>query len=220
MQQKNKKIPSSADIIGEINKIPVAQSVNYANTYPCWRFSNFDKDGPWGLNSLLNFTFRYNDSTYQAVYCSGIQDIDSALEKLKGKQIDNRDVFWGKVKSLCTHDIPIDVVARIEDEIINNVFTEKIYPKLLQFERITWDEIRQQSHRSGNEKKSNNHNIDIDKLSPKAKERLKLLKFDDRDKIYSLRLEGTVRIFGFKEQNYLDIIWIDLNHEVCPSNKK
>lgn len=218
MPQKNKKIPYSAAAIGAIDKRPIVRTVDYANTYPCWRISNFDKDGPWGMNSLLNFTFRYNINTYQAVYNTGIQAIDDALDQLKDKQISNREEFWNKVKSLCTFDIPVDVVERIEDEIICNVFTEKIYPKLLQFESMTWDEIRQQTH--GGKGKSSSHNIDVDDLNPEAKERLRILKFDDRDKIYSLRLEGTVRIFGFKELNYLDIIWIDLNHEVCSSKKK
>lgn len=155
-----KKIPSSASAIGTIVKRPVAQSVNYANTYPCWRISNFDKNGPWGLDSLFSFIFRYNDITYETVYNTGVQEIDSVLNKLKGKQISSRVEFWDKVKSLCTCDIPIDVVERIEDEIICNVFTEKIYPKLLQFETMTWDEIRQQTH--GDKGKSGSHNIDID----------------------------------------------------------
>ena len=218
MPQKYKSIPNSAAAIGALNKTPIARAVDYANTYPCWRISNFDKDGPWGLNSLLNFTFHYNHSTYQAVYNSGLNAIDNALEQLKGKQISNREEFWDKVRSLCTCDIPVEIVEKIEDEIICNVFTEKIYPKLLQFESMTWDEIRQQTH--GSRGKSSSHNIDVDDLYPEAKERLKILKYDDRDKIYSLRLEGTVRIFGFKELNYLDIIWIDLNHKVCPPKKK
>ena len=218
MPQRNKSIPASADSIGTIDKRPIAQVIDYSGSYPCWRISNFDKDGPWGLNSLLNFTFRYNINTYQAVSNSGIQALDDALEHIKGKQISNREEFWDKVKSLCSCEIPVEVVKRVEDEIICNVFTEKIYPKLMQFETMTWDEIRQQTH--GGKGKSSSHNIDIDDLNPSAKERLKLLKFDDRDKIYSLRLEGTVRIFGFKELNYLDIIWIDLNHEVSPSKKK
>lgn len=218
MSQKNKSIPSSAAAIGTIDKSPIAHAFDYTNTNPCWRISNFDKDGPWGLNSLLNFTFRYNQSTYQAVLNSGIQAIDNALNQLKGKQISNREEFWDKVKSLCTSNIPVEIVERIENEIICNVFTEKIYPKLLQFETMTWDEIRQQNH--GNKGKSSNHNIDVNILNPAAKERLKILKYDDRDKIYSLRLGGTIRIFGFKELNFLDIIWIDLNHEICPSQKK
>ena len=218
MSQKNKNIPDSAASIGTINKSPIAQTVDYASAYPCWRISNFDKDGPWGVNSLFRFTFRYNDSTYHAVYSSGIQAIDNALDQLKGKQMSTREEFWDRVKSLCTCDIPMEIVERIEDEIVRNVFTEKLYPKLLQFETMTWDEIRQQTH--GGKGKSSSHNIDVDDLNPEAKERLKILKYDDRDKIYSLRLDGTIRIFGFKELNYLDIIWVDLNHEVCPSKKK
>lgn len=218
MSQRNKSIPVSAAAIGTIDKNPTAQTFDYASTYPCWRISNFDKDGPWGLSSLLNFTFRYNESTYQAVSSSGIQAIDDALEQIKGKQISNREEFWNKVKSMCSCDIPIEIVERVEAEIISNVFTEKIYPKLLQFETMTWDEIRQQTH--GGKGKSSSHNIDTNDLNPDAKERLKFLKFDDSDKIYSLRLEGTVRIFGFKKLNYLDIIWVDLNHEVCPVKKK
>ena len=54
MSQKNKRIPISAASIGTIDKRPVAPVVDYTNTYPCWRISNFDKEGPWGLNSLLN----------------------------------------------------------------------------------------------------------------------------------------------------------------------
>lgn len=218
MSQKKKSIPTSAAAIGTIDKSPAAQTIDYASSYPCWRISNFDKDGPWGLTSLLNFTFRYSESTYQAVFSSGIQTIDDALEQIKGKQISNREEFWNKVKSLCSCDIPVEIVKRIEDEIICNVFTEMIYPKLIQFETMTWDEVRQQTH--GGKGRSSSHNIDIDDLNPDAKERLKLLKYNDRDKIYSLRLGGTVRIFGFRELNYLDIIWIDLNHEVCPVKKK
>lgn len=218
MSQRNKNIPTSAAVIGAIDKSPVAQTIDFINTNPCWRISNFDKDGPWGLNSLLNFSFRYNENTYQAVLNSGIQAIDNALGQLKDKQFSNKEEFWDKVKSLCTCDIPVEVIERIENEIICNFFTEKIYPKLLQFETMTWDEIRQQTH--GFKGKSSSHDVDVDDLSPKAKERLKILKFDDRDKIYSLRLGGTLRILGFRNLNYLDIIWIDLYHEVYPSQKK
>lgn len=214
-----KSIPNSAASAEKKEKRPHAPSFDSANLNPCWRFSNFDKDGPWGLNSLLDFTFYYNTDTYEAVFNSGLQQLDSALDQLKGKEFKDRHDFWKKVKSLCTCDIPALVVDKIEDELVCNAFKEKIYPKLIQFEKITWDEIRQQSHRKGDAKKSNNHNIDIEKLIPEARARLKQLKFDDRDKIYSLRLEGTVRIFGFKELNYLDIIWVDLNHEICPSGK-
>lgn len=214
-----KRIPPSASSTNTINKCPVAQLVDYSNSFPCWRFSSFDKDGPWGLDALLNFTFRYSEATFQAVFNSGIQEIDNALGKIKGRQVRNRREFWDLVRSFCKSDIPIEIIERIEDEIVRNTFTEKIYPKLIQFEKITWDEIRLQTHSSKGCMKSNNHDIDVSDLCQEAKKRLRMLKLNDRDKIYSLRLEGTVRVLGFRVQNCLDIIWVDLNHEVCPVSK-
>ena len=41
------------------------------------------------------------------------------------------------------------------------------------------------------------------------------LKYNE-DYIFSLRLEGKVRIYGFRIQNYLEILWVDLNHEIYP----
>ena len=218
MPSKKKIVPTSAANVVEREKTPIARSIDYANSYPCWRFGNFDKDGPWGLNALLGFTFHYNENIYNAVSQSGIQMLDDELQELNGKEINDRQSFWDKLKNRCQCPIPIDVVEKIEDEMINNAFMEKIYPKLLDFEKITWEEIRLQTH--SNKGKSNNHEIDITDLCSEAQRRLKILKFDDRDKIYSLRLGGTERIFGFKELNYLDIIWVDLTHEVCPTKKK
>ena len=53
-----------------------------------------------------------------------------------------------------------------------------------------------------------------------GKDALKRLKIDDIDSLFSLRLDGTLRIFGIRKQNYLQILWVDQNHEVCPSKKK
>lgn len=38
--------------------------------------------------------------------------------------------------------------------------------------------------------------------------------------IATLRLDGTLRIFGIRNQNYLRILWVDQDHEICPSFKK
>ena len=46
---------------------------------------------------------------------------------------------------------------------------------------------------------------------------MKELKLDDIDEIYSLRLEGKLRVFGLRELNCLRILWIDREHEICPS---
>lgn len=219
MSSKKKKIPNSASGISDIEKRPIAPIIDYTNSFPCWRFSNFDKDGPWGLDALLSFKYHYHNDAKDIVISLGLQSLHKALKELDGKEITDRRDFWDKLKSKCNCDIPIDVVEKIEEEMIYNAFVEKIYPKLLEFEKITWDEIRLQTHYGKGKMKSNNHEIDISDLSTEAQRRLKLLKFDDRDKIYSLRLEGTIRIFGFKELNYLDIIWVDMNHKVCIPKK-
>jgi hypothetical protein len=103
---------------------------------------------------------------------------------------------------------------------MRNVFFEKIYPKLKDFESNTWDEIRQQTHKSKGKMKSNNHLVQVGSLCEKARRRLVDLRLDDNDELYSLRLEGTVRIYGIRKENYLDIIWVDLNHEVYPINQR
>ena len=55
---------------------------------------------------------------------------------------------------------------------------------------------------------------DVADMYEEAQDRLNTIGYSDRDEIYSLRLEGTIRVYGFREMNYLDIIWIDLNHEI------
>ncbi len=62
---------------------------------------------------------------------------------------------------------------------------------------------------------SNNHSVPVANLSKEARKRLEELKYDE-DYLFSLRLEAMVRIYGFRVQNYLEILWVDFNHEVYP----
>lgn len=74
--------------------------------------------------------------------------------------------------------------------------------------------------RNGKEGRSKHHAITIDKLCKEARQRLEELKLDDLDSLFSLRLDGTLRVFGIRNQNYLRIVWVDQDHEICPSSKK
>lgn len=38
-------------------------------------------------------------------------------------------------------------------------------------------------------------------------------------KLYSMRVDGKKRIYGYRVQQYFYIIWFDRNHIVCPENK-
>lgn len=92
-----------------------------------------------------------------------------------------------------------------------------IFEKLQNFERMTWDEILKAS--GGRSSGNNNHYIEIDKLNKEARKRLEELRIYT-DEVFSLRLTGTLRLFGLLESGIFKILWRDDNHEICPSNKK
>lgn len=211
-----KPIPQSAATIISKDKVPVSTDIDYAGSHPCWRISNFDKDGPWGINSLIQFSFKYTEDILQIVADSDLGELSDAFDDINEKEFIGRNDFWEKLQSKCSKEIPIALIDKIEDVICRNVFFEKIYPKLKDLESNTWDEIRLQTHRGKGGMKSNNHLVQVGKLCEKARKRLVDLKLDDNDELYSLRLEGKIRIYGIRKENYLDIIWVDLNHEVYP----
>lgn len=92
----------------------------------------------------------------------------------------------------------------------SDIFTE-IIPKLISFERRKWSDIVSD--------KKHNHWINYEELSKEAQSRLSEIKLY-YDALFSLRLTGTLRLFGYIENGIFYIIWYDPNHEVCPSSKK
>jgi hypothetical protein len=76
---------------------------------------------------------------------------------------------------------------------------------------MNWGEI---------EKKNKNHSIPLDHVTKAARDRLKEMNRDDLDPLFSLRLSGKVRIWGWRDQELFYIIWWDPEHTVCPSSKK
>lgn len=194
---------------------PLAESHNFQLYNPCWRIGNFDLESKWGLSSLLGkFKFSYSESLLQEVIESGIEPLNDILTSLDGHEFDSVENFWISVNQ-CNETVPTNIIRCISKSLFRYAFFEKVYPKLKEFENNTWEEIRLYSHGKG---KSNNHNVSIQKLCKEARERLDILGFSDHSEIYSLRLDGKLRIYGFKELNYLDIIWIDFNHEIYPTS--
>ncbi len=92
--------------------------------------------------------------------------------------------------------------------------TETIFDKLKSFESMTFDEIFYKNQH-------NNHRIkDKSKMLKFVLERLSYLKLSKDLEIYSLRLEGDMRIYGFIESNIFYILWYDPKHELYPVAKK
>lgn len=88
---------------------------------------------------------------------------------------------------------------------------EEIIPKLISFEGRQWSEILQD--------KKHNHWISCSKLIKEAQDRLDELHLQ-YDELFSLRLTGRLRLFGYIENGIFYIIWHDPDHEICPSVKK
>lgn len=102
-------------------------------------------------------------------------------------------------------------------------YRKHVEKHLSEFERMTWGSITAAS--GGKTKGTNNHSLSIGQLSRKARDRLEETGQQRLEEVYSLRLEGTVRVYGVREGRVLRIMWIDPWHgdngrAVCPASKR
>lgn len=94
-----------------------------------------------------------------------------------------------------------------------DVLKEQLFKKMKSLEGQTWFEI---------DKKSNgkHHFIPIDNLIKSAQTRAEEIRISEYEELYSLRLTGTLRLFGILENGEYSLVWYDSGHEICPSQKK
>ena len=114
-------------------------------------------------------------------------------------------------------DIGADCGWSFYKERLSEKFWDVIFPKLREFETMTWGDILIKS-------KKQNHSIAPDKLNKIARERLASLQIEAED-IYSLRLGGKLRLYGLLIGSVYHILWYDDDHGdnetcVCRSQKK
>ncbi len=96
-----------------------------------------------------------------------------------------------------------------------NLWWDDIFLKLKDYETMTWQEIIDAS--GGRKQGNNSHEVPITDLIPKARRRLKELKQNDIDSLFSLQLTGKQRIWGILDGNTLKLLWFDPEHQICPS---
>lgn len=84
-----------------------------------------------------------------------------------------------------------------------------VLSKVTSLESTTWADLMN----------NGSHPIPVKDLCQAARSRLKKIKQDDVDELFSLRLTGKQRIWGIRDQNILKVLWWDPEHEVCPSAK-
>lgn len=212
------RIPvAAASSPGRQKGVPQFTVHDFHSYTPCWRIGHFDFEGKWGLSSLLGgFTFS-PDNELEMYALENDDTLSRCIDNMRGRQFPTVQAFWGRFAQEYGADIPGDAVKMVSGCISRAYFFEKIYPKLQTFENTTWEVIDHQTHDNG---KSSNHNDSVADLSKEAQDRLAELHFSDRSEIFSLRLENKLRIFGFREMNFLDIIWVDTGHKVYPPKKK
>lgn len=219
-----RSIPHSAFSAHSDKKIPSLEHQDFNNLYPCWRFGNFDIESKWGIQSLGHeFIFNYSDTILEAL-CSceegpEINKLNRVFEECNNRSFGSIFDFWQQVSIKCPSvKIPVNVVHVVRSDLSTSFFMQKVFPKLKQYETNTWYEIQQYVH--GQRGRSQNHFVDVKDLIPAARNRLDKTVYRDVDQLFSLRLSGTLRIYGVRKFNWLDILWIDAKHEIYPSKKK
>ena len=85
--------------------------------------------------------------------------------------------------------------------------------KLKSFESMTLNDIFVRDSR-------NNHSHLLHQIVPEARQRLEDLKLPDVDRLWTLRLGGTLRVWGFRIQNTFFLLWWDPDHRVRPAGMR
>ena len=93
---------------------------------------------------------------------------------------------------------------------------EKVLNGLKSYEDITWQEIVTMRHDKGGRTK--NHSVELERLTKEAIKRLKQIKNDDIEEVFSLRFNNLFRVIGIRDGAVLYILWIDPDHKVCKTS--
>ncbi|WP_059026745.1 hypothetical protein [Gabonibacter massiliensis] len=181
----------------------------------CWQIGSIDLDSKWGLQTILgNVKFVFSNSLYEKVFEFNDEELNKILESFKNRTFSNTYEFIKKLQEYYQKPIPPKIFQEFLQELSKDYFLQILYPLLKDRENSTWQAIERATH--GRQGKSNSHHVSVGNLCPDAQKRLKEMKLDDIDEIYSLRLGGELRIYGIRKYNYLKILWVDPNHEIYP----
>ncbi len=214
-----KAVPQIAGNSITSKEVSGVQSINFQRELPCWRINKFDIDSRWGVTSICgDFKFLYTDELLEIVTNLKDVDIEKAIASVDGLSFSSLSKFWNKFSKECKRDLPINIINLINESLSQRFFADKIYPKLKEFEKRTWEDIEKETY--GERNKTKHHFVKIDNLIKEARDRLSEKKLNDTDELFSLRIEGKIRIYGNRKLNYMEIIWVDANHEICPSKIK
>lgn len=98
---------------------------------------------------------------------------------------------------------------------------EDILKKLASFEQLTWYKIKTATTGTY-PPKTKNHFISVDRICSDAQKLFEGLKLPEKgyDEVFSLRLDGTHRLFGVVSGKVFYLLWNDPEHKICPTEAK
>lgn len=182
-----------------------------------WRIGHFDAEGAWGEKSLIGeISFSMSEELLESLVVLGDDDLYAIIDNLAKLNHASHASLFKVLQQKHNDVIHTSIIKQICDNITRKSIFNEIYDKMKQFETRSWNDIDKETSASG----SKHHYISVGTLNLAAQKRLETIGFGDLDQVYSLRLDGKLRIFGRREANVLDIIWVDPNHEICKSTKK
>lgn len=131
-------------------------------------------------------------------------------------QVENPDSFYDKKPSWNFASCDTEFWPFNEEHVGASLWSE-IIPFFKNLESMRWKEILLDS-------KKQNHAIDASDLNVKAIKRL-AEKYIEHESIYSLRISGTHRLYGYITNSVFHVLWYDTDHGdndtcVCRSVKK
>ena len=90
--------------------------------------------------------------------------------------------------------------------------------RLNSFERSTWGDIFMDT--AGRRNNTKNHAIETSRIIKEAQQRLADINLDDFDMLHSLTITGKQRLWGVMVSGVFCVVWLDKEHEICPSSKR
>lgn len=189
---------------------------SYKSKSPAWRLDLLDLDGQWGWKRLLNYvTLADLEVVTENLHEETPSEIFDILDTLCNRNFNDTSSVLHKVETRSKLNLKRQNIFAILKGLDRQYFFSQVLPKLTDFESMTWNLIVQATH--GRRNKTKHHNVRIEKLCTKARQRLDELNLCTYSELYSLRLSGKERIWGIRKGHNFHIIWYDPLHEVCPS---
>lgn len=182
-----------------------------------WQLSFIDDESRWGTKCLReHYSLGSLEEIVSELPENIHNDLFDAVDELIGKRFDSISEIMLALITKSNNNISAAEQQIIFKYMNENPFWSEIYSKIRHFETTSWHVIEKELF--GNRKrKTKHHSISVSKIIPEAQKRLEKLKRDDIDELFSIRLNGKLRIWGIRKYAYFQVLWFDFNHEICPS---